>query len=75
MSKFALKKENRLIAVEICKNLLCSGVRPLRSKWRPDLRSARNFALVREVCHSIIQFEKILEPPNTTLWCEEMSLD
>ena len=40
----ALNKLYRLIRNGIRKNPLCSEVRPPRSKWRPDLKSAWNSA-------------------------------
>ena len=67
ISKFALKNVNRLIAVGICKNLLCSGVRPLRSKWRPNLRSSSNSALESEVWSNLSLFEFFSGPPSA-MW-------
>ena len=60
----ALKKLHRLIGIKNGKNLLCSGVRPQRSKWRPNLRSAWNSAVVKGVWSCLMLFEIFSGPPS-----------
>ena len=62
----ALKKLPRLIRNINQKRLLCSGVRPLRSKWRPDLRSASKSASVRGVWSNLMLFEIFSGPPKVS---------
>ena len=59
----ALEKWYRFIATSIQKLLLCSGVRPLTSKWRSFSASASKIASVCEVWSNLRLFEFFSGPP------------